>query len=700
MSVFTHLIFVNNFLPRYFICCRIYLQTILHIAMRKSQAEIQRAYRKRKGFAFKEKEKLRGQQRRQNANTETKAKQAVQSAIRMRKMRERIKCRMLQNKDMLTEHSSSTSQAYKSKATESRAVMKVRLSLPSSPRKRLAVAQKVAIEEGLILQAHPNKRQCISQEIIEKVDEFYNRDDISQWSPGMKDVINTTDKMGKKIKMQKRYLVCTLKELYSNFIEENNKVISFAKFCDLRPPNIITYSKTPIEACCCLMHKNMINLTNCISEKFKILDSYNAHWIDKWCLCQPLTDSCKILQCDVCTGSYSKIFISRVHLPETFDNINLQYQWWTKDESGHVQRLIACKTLEEAFYELMYDMLDKFCVHHITKRHQADVYKREKEEINKQVNKVILHFDFSENYTCSYQEGAQSSYWNQKQVSIFTVACYKHQETKMIAFVSDNTDHSKTTITCYLDLLFKANVHPEHEVSLWSDGPSGQFKNRFMAEYLQHLKRKYKVKLVTWNFFATAHGKSSIDGVGGALKRKVWNKVKSSQCEVQNALQFVKACEDSTVLVTLVTEDEISKYYTNIASELEKAPKINNIQLSHYWLSKDSGFVVSKLSGIICKTFDTIVQNSTASSQFNELYQTGTWVLLKHHYKEYPAVITELTSHDQFRARCLEYLGSGCYRWPKQNEAILHYKKDIIRIIPAPKCSGSRTREHFAFPDL
>ena len=52
------------------------------------------------------------------------------------------------------------------------------------------------------------------------------------------------------------------------------------------------------------------------------------------------------------------------------------------------------------------------------------------------------------------------------------------------------------------------------EEIIWSDGPTSEFKNRYMKTLLSMLSEKYN-KPFTWKFSATSHGKGVVDGVGG-----------------------------------------------------------------------------------------------------------------------------------------------------------------------------------------
>ena len=77
-------------------------------------------------------------------------------------------------------------------------------------------------------------------------------------------------------------------------------------------------------------------------------------------------------------------------------------------------------------------------------------------------------------------------------------------------------------------------------VSIWSDGPSSQLKNHYIATSL-HALEKHGIKIM-WNFFATSHGKGPVDGIGGSVKHHVWTAVKTRKVIVNDAASFVLAC--------------------------------------------------------------------------------------------------------------------------------------------------------------
>ena len=89
---------------------------------------------------------------------------------------------------------------------------------------------------------------------------------------------------------------------------------------------------------------------------------------------------------------------------------------------------------------------------------------------------------------------------------------------------SDNLIHAKETIGPYIDYLLSTLPKSVKTVSLWSDGPSSQFKNKYIVSMIPVLQKKYGIT-IRWNYFATSHGKGAVDGIGGSVKRQVWTAV-------------------------------------------------------------------------------------------------------------------------------------------------------------------------------
>lgn len=219
--------------------------------------------------------------------------------------------------------------------------------LPRSPKKKLDILRNLSKEFGVCISTPKViSRERLSAEVLNKVKNFYEREDVSRWTPGRKEFMTSIDSLGEKIKIQKRYLVSTLRETFAQFNEEYPNVVCKSKFCDLRPSHILPFGKTPLEACCCLHHKNFQNLCDSLSPHFADMNCYSSTWIEQHCLCQPVGAGCKNFTCQNCDKILSD-FIKKLVESGADDSVMVKYAWWVSEGMG-VERLQAEKTLPQA----------------------------------------------------------------------------------------------------------------------------------------------------------------------------------------------------------------------------------------------------------------------------------------------------------------------------------------------------------------
>ena len=155
---------------------------------------------------------------------------------------------------------------------------------------------------------------------------------------------------------------------------------------------------------------------------------------------------------------------------------------------------------------------------------------------------------------------------------------------KSFVFVSDNLTHSKDTVIAYIDFVLDQLPDIVKTVSIWSDGPCSQFKNRYIFAGIAHLETRHSVN-ISWNFFATSHGKGPVDGIGGSVKRFVWRKVKSRQYSVSDAVSFSRAAEEMAHVVTMhISKNDIDEKNNdlNVNGIFKGAPAIPKIAKCHH----------------------------------------------------------------------------------------------------------------------
>lgn len=249
---------------------------------------------------------------------------------------------------------------------------------------------------------------------------------------------------------------------------------------------------------------------------------------------------------------------------------------WVKD--GKVmgkrwKRVTESGTLTDLVKHVL-DIAPHFVLHAFIKREQEKQYQEDTNLMDPSI--AVLQLDFAENPVCVFQKEIQRAHYNQNQLSLFTAVLWICRQILSFSIVSDNLDHTKSSIAPYIDRLLEELPQGIKTVKIWSDGPSKQFKNRFMAATIPPLEEKHN-KNIEWNFFATSHGKGPVDGIGGSLKRQVRQAVMAGTKEVRTAAEFADAVDkESKIKVIVMDELEMNERVTalNLQEIWKNAPNI------------------------------------------------------------------------------------------------------------------------------
>ena len=77
---------------------------------------------------------------------------------------------------------------------------------------------------------------------------------------------------------------------------------------------------------------------------------------------------------------------------------------------------------------------------------------------------------------------------------------------------------SKGTFLEYLyDRIIPEKDEVDEEEIIWSDGPTSEFKNKYMCHLMNIFSTKYNKRFL-WTISATSHSKGVVDGTGGNVK--------------------------------------------------------------------------------------------------------------------------------------------------------------------------------------
>ena len=100
-------------------------------------------------------------------------------------------------------------------------------------------------------------------------------------------------------------------------------------------------------------------------------------------------------------------------------------------------------------------------------------------------------------------------------------------------------------------------------INIFSDNPTSQFKQRFLFPNLHYWEQNHDIS-TTWNFFATCHGKGVVDGIGGTIKRAVWQHIRSEKSHITTPQEYSALAKQlcPNIHVEFVAKNDINQQFT------------------------------------------------------------------------------------------------------------------------------------------
>ena len=164
-------------------------------------------------------------------------------------------------------------------------------------------AKKLVDDKGVLSSPNSKAGKTLSQDALELVKSFYHHDDVSRVMPGKKDFVSSRNDDGEKVHMQKRLVLCNLKEAYHYFKELHPNVkVRFTKFTLLRPKECVLAGTTGTRSVCvCVIHQNVI----AGARPEALTKGQFRHYSDflAYIQCDPPTADCVNGICEECRGT-------------------------------------------------------------------------------------------------------------------------------------------------------------------------------------------------------------------------------------------------------------------------------------------------------------------------------------------------------------------------------------------------------------
>ena len=177
-------------------------------------------------------------------------------------------------------------------------------------------------------------------------------------------------------------------------------------------------------------------------------------------------------------------------------------------------------------------------MHHFVKEKQSAAFKSDLDLSDTNFDTAVLQIDFAENYSTFYQDEVQLAHWAKTQITIFTAALWQKNECHPAAVVSDDVLHCKQCILVFVRKILQSLLMDSVKtVHIWSDGPSSQFKNWYITAALPWLQVESDIQ-IDWNLCAASHGKGTVDGIGGTIKRLAGRRVVTGKSIITDSVSF------------------------------------------------------------------------------------------------------------------------------------------------------------------
>lgn len=373
-------------------------------------------------------------------------------------------------------------------------------------------------QKGILADPNPKKGKLLDSDITKEVISFYQLDEYSRICPGKKEFVSVKCEGG-RVQKQKRLLLLNLKELHQQFVRSTGKSIGFSKFCELRPKWCVNVnSKGMHSVCVCEKHQNAKLLCSALPGKHSYQD------VLLLMVCSLENRNCMMHLCDQCPGSEGfKKKLEQIFEDSDFDleDVFTIKQWMHTDRT----KLMDLQFSVSEFIETICQKFDALRQHHFIAKSQSAFLSECKAKLK--TNEIIILLDFAENYSFLVQDAVQGFHWENSQATLHPFTVYFKDDDEIcnlsICIVSDIMQHDCNTVHAFI---VKALEYVKHKlptvtkVLYFSDGAASQYKNFKNLINLCHHTKDHDLE-AQWHFFATSHGKSPCDGLGGTTKRLV-----------------------------------------------------------------------------------------------------------------------------------------------------------------------------------
>ncbi|XP_045775471.1 uncharacterized protein LOC123874272 [Maniola jurtina] len=361
--------------------------------------------------------------------------------------------------------------------------------------------------------------------IIQAITDFFEDDSNSRIAADKKEYVKRAG-----ITKQKRYISDTLINLHKKFLKTHSCEVGYSTFCKNRPFWVVYPKESNRNTCSCIVHVNMDLLIKSLNTN-KIIKETNGSAVLQSLCCDIHQENCLNRTCKTCS--------QRVIQYGEFSNDKCMnyYQWVTNKVKYELNgsEKYSKKTTKMKFEDTPHNLIEKL-------ENSLTPYLKHCLNINQQYKnindlkmslapkEVLVHMDFSENYTTKFHEEVQSRHFGSspEQITLHTSVVYLlDPETGLsksysMCTVSECTRHDAEAIWAHVIAILEyvKEITGFDTIHFVTDSPSSQYRNRKIFYVVSQLQHQFpELKSISWNYLESGHGKGAPDGIGAVIKR-------------------------------------------------------------------------------------------------------------------------------------------------------------------------------------
>ena len=415
-------------------------------------------------------------------------------------------------------------------------------------------------------------------------------------------------------------------------------------------------------------------------------------------VCDPENKECMMHRCASCPGTAALEKFVSDELGHLDMDANMNYSQWDTTDRATFTTYTA--TYEE-YKDLLIMSIDNLTTHSYLAKAQSQYVKSTKESLGR--NEVLVLGDFAENYQFLIQDEIQSYHWSKEYCTLHPlVIYYKDSDGNLqhysLCFISDDNMHDTSFVYQIQKLLvnfLKEKLPHVKKIIYVSDGCGAQYKNYKNFMNLCSHKQDFGLD-AEWVFFATSHGKSPCDGIGGSVKRHAAKR--SLQRPLYNQILDYKAmlevCETEMKSIVFIGIDktEMQEVRKEMEKRYEDGDTVPGTRSSHHFIPLSS----SKIGHKLCSEDESFVDvhdfnipspvdigSITPSSYVTCSYNSFWWVGLINNIDMEMGDVHVDFMHPHGPRKT--------FNWPARADKCYVPFKNIVHIIQAPTTITGRT---------